>query len=98
MTREQRPLGHVVLRATLIGSGVGVIALLSVTLCWLGVNVYLESQKTTPGVPDLVSPPFFAALYFLPYVVPTAGIGALIGVLWWLVTRAVRSIAARNAR
>ena len=81
------------MRGTVVGAAVGVGALVLVTLLWLGVNVYLESQKPSPGVPDLVSPPFFAALYFLVYAVPAAAVGAILGLVCWSVARALAAIA-----
>jgi len=98
MTGKRVSLGRTVTLGALFGAAVGAGALLLVTVFWLGFNVYYETQKPSPGVPDLVSPLFFAALYFLVYVVPATAAGAVLALIWWTVAQAVGATAARKGR
>jgi hypothetical protein len=78
----RRPaFGRAALAGSLIGAAAGVAALILVTSLWMLVNMYLESQKDQIGIPDLVTPPYVAALLLIPYAAPPALVGGAVGVV-----------------
>jgi hypothetical protein len=84
---RRHALGRAALRGSLIGAAVGVAALVGVTSTWMLVNMYLESQKAQIGIPDVVTPPYVAALLLIPYALPPALVGCLLGVAIALIPR-----------
>ena len=85
-------LGRAAGSGALIGAGVGVALLLVVTAYWLGLNIYLETQKPVANFPDLLSPLVYFVLYSLVAALPAAAVGALIA----LALRAL--VPAKRAR
>ena len=61
--------------------------MVGVTSTWMLVNMYMESQKDQIGIPDLVTPPYVAALLLIPYALPPALVGCVIGVAIALLAR-----------
>jgi hypothetical protein len=98
MNGRPRTLGRYVLHGALVGASAGAVGVLLVTVYWLGLNAYLEMQKRAPGIPDVVTPFYVAALYFLVYVMPGAAAGALLGLVWRITVRTARAVAALNVR
>ena len=69
----------------------GVALLLAVTIYWLGLNVFLEFQKSAPGFPDLMTPWIYFGLYLVVAAVPGAALGAIVGIFFWAFVPASRS-------
>ena len=84
----RRPsVGRIALNGSLVGAAVGVSALIVVTSLWMLSNMYLESQKDQVGIPDLVTPPYVAALLLIAYALPPALVGCAVGVAIALLAR-----------